>query len=265
MSLSNLNSINGNNLSHAYIVCGPEGSDKPAFANRLASAMVCSGDGDRPCGVCRHCLKAERGIHPDIITVGRAPDKKEITVDQIRTLKSDSVFVPNEAARKVYIIQDAGTMNTAAQNAMLKLLEEPPRHAAFILVADNPAELLPTVRSRCAEIDVEPTPGGDGEEIPELAEEMFEVMSKGNAIKTTEFFFSLDGIEAVEMKRFTAGAKKLAVAKLKEIYSGGGNGFSPASLLHMIDVLDQADRYLEVNVGTVHIISLLSAELIDTK
>ena len=116
--------------------------------------MLCESGGERPCGECRHCRKVFAGIHPDVISVAPGVDDKgrkrrEILVDQVRFISADAQVMPNEARVKVYVVHDADRMNAAAQNALLKLLEEPPASAAFVLCAANPALLLPTVRSRC--------------------------------------------------------------------------------------------------------------------
>ena len=95
-----------------------------------------------------------QGIHPDVRWVG--DDGKDITVGQVRALRSDAYIRPNEAQRKVYVIENAQTMNASAQNAMLKLLEEGPAYAAFLLLTDNAAALLPTVRSRCEVLALSP-------------------------------------------------------------------------------------------------------------
>ncbi|MBM6722072.1 ATP-binding protein [Pseudoflavonifractor phocaeensis] len=142
-------------LSHAYLLCGPAGSGKRTLAGLLSAALVCSAGGEGiPCGRCSGCKKALAGIHPDISPVGE--DGKDITVAQVRALRSDAYIKPNEAARKVYVLHRAQSMNSSAQNAMLKLLEEGPPYAAFLLLADNPAALLPTVRSRCETLTLAP-------------------------------------------------------------------------------------------------------------
>ncbi len=144
-------------LSHAYILLSPSPEERRKAALAIASAAVCSARENVPCGVCRDCRKVREGIHPDVITVGRITDdkgkkKREIGVDQIRAVIADSVVLPNEAARKVYLIDEADAMNVPAQNAALKLLEEPPRGVFFLLCVQNAEQLLETVRSRCAEI-----------------------------------------------------------------------------------------------------------------
>ena len=126
----------GQSVPHACVICAPTIELALSEAEKLAAAAVCSGVGARPCGKCRDCRKAAEHVHPDIITVSRLLDdkgrpKREIGVDQIRDVIADAQVLPNEAARKVYIIDRAETMNAAAQNAALKLLEEPPAGAVL--------------------------------------------------------------------------------------------------------------------------------------
>ena len=144
-------------LSQSYIIAAPSADDCDAQAARLAARAVCSGVEPKPCGKCRDCRKAAAGIHPDIIDVRRMTDdkgrpKREIMVDQVRAMAADASILPNEAERKVYVIHEAELMNESAQNAALKLLEEPPAWVVFILCTVNSERLLPTVRSRCLEI-----------------------------------------------------------------------------------------------------------------
>lgn len=141
-------------MSHAYIIHGPRGSGKRTLAAVLAAAAVCSGAGERPCGHCSHCRKALSGIHPDIITVDAGG--KDLGVAQIRDLRRDAYIKPNEAGKKVYILPDGAALNFPAQNAMLKLLEEGAPFIVFLILAENPASLLPTVRSRCVELGLGP-------------------------------------------------------------------------------------------------------------
>lgn len=153
----------GRGLSHAYLISGPAGSGKKTLARLMAAAMVCTGQGEKPCGTCSACKKAFGGIHPDIITV--AGEKgKDISVGQARALRADAYIRPNEADRKVYLIPDAQTMNSNAQNAVLKLLEEGPPYAAFLLLTDNPGALLSTIRSRCEGLSLTPVSPGDAQE-----------------------------------------------------------------------------------------------------
>ena len=143
-------------LGHAYILSGPAGSGKHTLAALLSRALVCSGTGTRPCGSCPDCKKALGGIHPDIITVAPLEEGKQLLVDQVREFRADAYIRPNEAQRKVYVIEQADSMNESGQNAMLKLLEDGPAYAAFLLLAENAGSLLTTIRSRCEEYALAP-------------------------------------------------------------------------------------------------------------
>ena len=141
-------------LSHAYLISGPKGSGRHTLARLLAQAMLCQGR-HKPCGQCVPCKKVAAGIHPDVITASGDGDKP-ITVDQVRSLRADAYVRPNEGERKIYLLEGADRMNAAAQNAMLKLLEEGPEYAAFLLLAENAGAVLQTVRSRCEELSLAP-------------------------------------------------------------------------------------------------------------
>lgn len=175
MSVSNLDAVEqvrrlgaAGRLSHAYLITGPDGSGKHQWAMALASALVCPEKGS-PCGHCPHCKKAAAGIHPDVMTLRPAEGKKEILVDQVRQMRADVYVRPNEAGRKVYLIDPASALNPSAQNALLKVLEEGPVYAAFLLLSETAGVLLPTIRSRCEEIALIPPEKTQEEEDPQAA------------------------------------------------------------------------------------------------
>ena len=148
----------GGRVAHSYLICGPEGSGKHTLTRLLAAAMQCRGSGGTLlCGVCTDCRKALEGVHPDIITVDD-PDHKTMTVEPIRAARSDMFIRPNEGKRKIYIIPRGQDMNESAQNALLKILEEPPDYGVFLILSTNAGRLLPTIRSRCAELQLGPVP-----------------------------------------------------------------------------------------------------------
>lgn len=139
----------GRGLGHAYIISGPAGSGRHTLAGLICGALVCqAAEQERPCGRCAPCRKAAGGIHPDIIAISGG-EGKPISVDQVRQLRTDAYIRPNEAQRKIYLLERADRMNQPAQNAMLKLLEEGPAYAVFLLLAENGGGLLSTIRSRC--------------------------------------------------------------------------------------------------------------------
>lgn len=136
-------------LPHAIIAYSPDADSAYEFALFLASAALCTADGDKPCGVCRNCKKIMHRSHPDVLTFEREKDKKEFSVKIVRDNIIPSAYIkPNEADGKIFIIKDAQTMNSGAQNAFLKILEEPPKDVKFILCSDVPASMLETIRSR---------------------------------------------------------------------------------------------------------------------
>lgn len=153
-------------LPHAIILGGQPGSGKHTLAKLLAQAMICETPQEAPCGRCRTCQQVAQGIHPDVIPVERFLSKeeldKDLKVDCIRALRSDAYIRPNQASRKIYVIARADTMNPSAQNALLKVLEDGPDYAAFFLLAENPMNLLETIRSRCVRYDLAPVLGQEG-------------------------------------------------------------------------------------------------------
>ena len=140
--------IKENRLPHAIIIEGDKGTGRHTLAKYISAAAVCSGE-NPPCNTCRDCLNSANLSHPDIIVVAPEENKKNISVNQIRTLRDEAYVKPHGAARRVFIIDCADTMNDQSQNALLKVLEEPPATVIFILVAESKASLLSTVISRC--------------------------------------------------------------------------------------------------------------------
>ena len=135
-------------ISHFYLISGPEGSGKHTLARLLAEAILCEGS-RKPCGSCVHCRKIRSGSHPDFITV-EDPEHKNVAVRIVREIRDDMFIRPNEAEHKIYLFPQE--LGIEGQNALLKILEEPPSYGVFILLTDNPDKLLPTVRSRCTEL-----------------------------------------------------------------------------------------------------------------
>lgn len=135
-------------IPHAIIISGDAGTGKRTLARYIAGAAVCQGD-TPPCSVCKSCKLFASGNHPDVFTVAPADNKKNITVAQIREVREKAFIKSHMGSKKVFIINQAELMNEQSQNALLKILEEPPRDVCFILTVQNPTALLDTVVSRC--------------------------------------------------------------------------------------------------------------------
>ena len=147
-------SVDSGRLSHFYLITGPRGAGKRTLARFLAAAAVCRGE-NKPCLACSACRKAMTDNHPDIITV-TDPDHKAVAVKIVRQYRDDVYIKPNEADKKVYIFPQE--LGTEGQNALLKILEEPPAYGLFLLLAENPQQILTTVRSRCTLLQMESLP-----------------------------------------------------------------------------------------------------------
>ena len=252
-------------IAHATIVTAPDREECLALALDMAAALVCQASGPVPCGVCRSCRKAREGIHPDIIRVKRPEDdkgrpKKEIPVETVRSMAADAPVLPNESERKVYLIEDADTMNTAAQNAALKLLEEPPAGVYFLLCVTNPAKLLPTVRSRCAEWSCV---GGEEEQDPalrKLAQEFLGLVAKGDRAGLFRWCAANEGMDNRGAAAFVDCAADCAAGRITGREPAGGMGRE--QLLRLSELLDRCAAMLQVNTGVKHLFGLLAVDAI---
>ncbi len=144
-------------IAHSWLLIGPAGSGKRAAATAMAAALNCMQDPGVGCGECSTCLRIGRRRHPDVHHI--VPEGPLIPVDVIReNVIPEANRSPFEGRRKVFVIEEAERMNPAAQNALLKTLEEPQPDTVFILVSDREEDLLDTIRSRCRVVRMEPVP-----------------------------------------------------------------------------------------------------------
>lgn len=143
-------------IPNALLFSGAPGAGKEAAAFEFARQANCLADSPGACGSCSSCKKISAGMHPDMITIGLEEKRKTLTISQIREIGRLISVRPNEAARRMVLIRDADLMNPQAQNALLKVLEEPPERTFFILTATGTARLLDTIRSRCRLIRFHP-------------------------------------------------------------------------------------------------------------
>lgn len=145
------NAIKSNRVAHAYLFTGPRGVGKTSMARILAKALTCEqGPTTTPCGVCEHCQMIADSRHPDIVEIDAA---RFNGVDAIRELSDTASFSPSLARLRLYILDEVHMLSTAAWNALLKLLEEPPPHVRFIFATTEVEKVLPTVLSRCQRFD----------------------------------------------------------------------------------------------------------------
>lgn len=242
-------------LSHAYIINGPKETSL-ALAQHLAQAYVCSSGEDGPCGVCSDCRKAKGNIHPDIIRLTVLEGKRNILVDQVRQLRTDAYIRPNEARRKVFIIEDAQTMNDSAQNALLKVLEDGPQYLFFLLLSENAQQLLPTIRSRCETLSLTARPGEEvqevDEEVQKMAKELAALLTDGEERTLVEYTTMLEG------KKLD---KESLLGLLDQVENELRNQLhkQPRKILPLLDHLRQVRQAALFNVGTGHLLGWLAA------
>jgi DNA polymerase-3 subunit delta' len=148
--------LEGGRLPHGLLLHGPEGVGKERFAGVLAAGLFCRQRvaGLTPCGACPECALSRAGSHPDLHWLRKPEDKKSIGVDQVREACDELGMTSMRGGYRVAIVSPASIMTTAAQNALLKTLEEPAPRTLLVLVTARPSQLLPTLRSRCQRVEV---------------------------------------------------------------------------------------------------------------
>ena len=141
--------IESGRIPHSFLIEGSTKEKRLKMALHIAKSVVCTSD-NKPCGVCNGCRTADNYANPDISFVSPQNDKKFISVDRIRALRQEAFVMPHSAEKRVFIIEDAENLNEQGQNALLKILEEPPKTVVFILLVSSRTTLLETVVSRCS-------------------------------------------------------------------------------------------------------------------
>ncbi len=238
----------GEMYAGAVILCGDtsEATVRPLLANYL-----CTGTGIRPCGLCSHCRKVLRGIHPDVTWIS---GEGSLKVDAVRQVRQDAYIRPNEAERKIYVFAEADGMQETAQNALLKVLEDGPHYAVFVFCLQNPERLLPTIRSRCVLWRLSPAePVQEADSETERAiQSARQALQAGNPLAFARFCLDL---EDKPKDVFQASMRALEADLVREKAKGG------AIALSWIDTVRQVQTYGEGNVGQGHLLGMLLVNL----
>ncbi len=144
---------------HAYLILSSDNEMRSRTARTIAKSMLCVNKKENdaePCNKCSHCIKMDAGTHPDCIFVGKGA---KTVVDDVRDISNEAYLAPNEGDIKVFVLENADEFNIQSQNALLKIIEEPPQNVRFVLTAASAGAVLPTVRSRvCTLTGYVPTP-----------------------------------------------------------------------------------------------------------
>ncbi|WBY63605.1 ATP-binding protein [Thermocaproicibacter melissae] len=250
---------------HAVLLEGEPGSGTDRLAATLAQAAVCLSHGKKPCGVCTGCEKAAAGSHPDIFTVDGDANPRAFPVDTIRQIRSDAYVRPNEAPRRVFVLLGAQNMSEISQNALLKILEEPPQNVLFILTAVSAAALLPTIRSR---VQIFSAAGSSMPDDWELAEKIARAVL---APTEAELVFGASGLVG-DRETFRGVLRQLSMLFRDALAARSGgtvllsgreqtvsflsSGLTRLSLMRMLEETEKAQAALEQNANT----ALLAAD-----
>lgn len=258
-------------LSHALLFTGS--GDRVGLARYAAAAMECAADRGQPCGVCPACRKVGGDIHPDVITV-RDPDHKNIAVDVVRAIRADAYIRPNEGRRKVYLFPDCALLTEQDQNVLLKIVEEGPPYAAFLFCAENPSQVLQTLRSRCVEVKLRPAAEEDGEP-SEAAEALCRAIGSHRrgavaelAVRLEKKKLDREALSAMlERSRASFAAALLSLYGRqpgemdREIGPFLAKNLTKSQIMSTIELLQKYHGECAYNVGPGHVLGALAAEL----
>jgi DNA polymerase-3 subunit delta' len=165
--------VANNEVSHAYLFAGPDHVGKSTLARIFAQALLCTNEGHRPCGLCRACKLVLANRHPDLLTLdlawqemmlGTKSTVTAVSVEAVRHMTTELSRRPHEGKYKILLIPEAEHLTTAAANAFLKTLEEPPSFVVILLTVRDLELLLPTIRSRCQPLHLSTLPLGEVEQ-----------------------------------------------------------------------------------------------------
>lgn len=190
---------------HAYIFQGDTGTGKKMMAKAFAAGLQCCCEGERPCGDCVSCRQIKAMCHPDVIWLKK--EKAGYGVEEIREqINHDIQIRPYANKYKVFLMNDAETMTESAQNALLKTIEEPPEYAVIILMTNNINGLLPTIRSRCMNLEFGPITTPAIEEyllkhcgVPDYLAKSSALFAQGNLGKAIRYASSADFLQKKEL------------------------------------------------------------------
>lgn len=199
--------IDSGTLSHAILLTGGTEKERKELSLLLSQAIICENN-PKPCLKCEQCKKVKSLIHPDvIITEGESGKQRSIKIDTIREIRSRAYILPNEARFQIFIILEASGMGEEAQNALLKILEEPPATARFILASRSRDDFRQTILSRVTEFSIseDNTAEKENSKASKAAEEILAALTTKNEAKLMLSTASLEK----DKKNFKSALEKM--------------------------------------------------------
>jgi len=263
MNLATLNSavkssvesiIQTRKIPHAILIEGENTEKVLELAGHIAEVCVCEGE-NRPCGSCKQCLLSKAGSNPDIQAVSVEDGKKNISVAQIRELRAQAYVKAHAADNRVFIIEQAELMNEQAQNALLKVLEEPPQGVIFILITPQRTMLLPTVISRCTVLSLSVS-GEEGDDLTKQ-KEFLKFFKSGSEFEMLRILQTLEK-DRLGTEKFFLNLKVAIAQELRRSQS-----VHTASMLN--ELYNQADEYIGLLKTNINLPLLFSAAVARAK
>lgn len=259
--LTDLKKFRNKSQSHAVIISSR--SDSFDVATQLAMSHNCA-ENSFPCGQCASCIKTKNNVNPDVCIVDF--DDKNIPVDEIRRIKKDAYIKPNECDKKIYIIKNGENLGISAQNALLKLLEEPPIHACFIILCSDEKLLLNTILSRCSLVKINDNFNDFDDNIVQISKNIMtaicqksEISLLENKVKNKQDFIKVISIVKVFLRDALVLNEEtnLDFELAKKIFSN----ISPREIFVIYNICNQIETLLEFNVSPNNLLYYFATEL----
>ncbi len=244
-----------NKIPHAVIIECRDQNTAVKEAIEAVKIEMCNSTYKKPCGICNSCLKIEKGIHPDVKIL--CPESNSIKVEEIRYVRQDAYKLPNESSYKFYVIKFSDYLTVQAQNAFIKILEEPPKNVIFILLCESSCSLLGTVLSRCELFRI---PFNFNKSINnenfKLAEKLMRASIKEDKIEIFKLISQIPG-DRIYLKNLIESILESFVNAFKD----ESLSLNPEKVVKKLDELTYISKLIKKNVNLNLLISYLSIVL----
>ncbi len=254
----------GRRLPHAVLIEGRPAESALEFAKKVAAVALCSSKDAWPCGECRDCMKTARGVHPDLTVVLGGDKARSFHIDSVRAVRQEAYVKPSESESRVFLLHNVQNMTAQAQNALLKIVEEPPGTVYFVMTCENKATLLPTLLSRVSVISLDDG-GATDTEVRQKARETLDVLMQGKELDALARFAPYER-DRVGFAALLAALKDACAAQLAAGTKNGALGRDERDRLFRISAAaEELELALGQNVGGLLLTALLPVLKTDTK